>query len=437
MSLRNNLASKVLHSTIAGIFALSAQAGLAKSPTESANEFTVRMLKSLSSQKPKENIIFSPSSLSTAFSIVLAGASQNDQAIVLKSLGYEGMSLSDVLQDNKNFEKILSNTADYKITSKNSLYTNAKLDPDYKKTIETNLSAKNDLIDFQKSGASDIINKWAYTATDKKIKEIVKDNEISKLDFLALNATVFDAKWAFAKFDSPRSKTNFYSSTGDVTAQVDLMTSNPRISIAQKAYDKFTVYDVPYALDSQGQPMGSFVIILPQITNQAQIREAMMKGQEAKPLSVSLDEVIASLSSEKLASINNDIKNIRTSGRIGRILLNLPKFTSESTFGDELEKMMKDLGAESIFKRIDMSPMVEVSKKSMWSNSKIALIKQKAVIEVNEEGTKAAAVSAIGGFAESCPPPSVLVNRPFAYLVKDNVSGRVIFAGKFVNPSQK
>lgn len=413
---------------------LVSQVSLAQALDVSSHAFAVNMLKSLSAKSAGKNVVFSPSSLSTAMTTVLAGAGAADQKIVLKAMGYGDASIKEILEDSRRFEKSLVSEEGYRLVSKNALFTSVSLDASYKSLIETSLSAQNDVINFKKPESVTLINEWANKSTGGKIKEIVKAKEIEQLAFLSLNATVLEAKWAGGKFDSPRYEADFVSEEGKKIGKVKLMVSNPKIRIAQKSYDKFTVYEVPYAADAKGESQGSMMIILPTVKNEKEVRDSLWSANPVAPIVTPLAEALASLDAEKMAQIDKDFKAMRAAKEVYSILLNMPKFKAESDLGKELKDMLTEMGAGSIFQVIDVSPMVTDSAKDLWKKSIVALVKQKAVIEVAEEGTTAAAVSAIGGFPESCPPPSIYLNRPFAYLIKDAASGRIVFAGTFVSP---
>ncbi|MBL7543732.1 MAG: serpin family protein [Bdellovibrionaceae bacterium] len=419
---------------IALVTALLSHNTFAQALDVSSHAFAVRTLKHLSAKNTGKNIVFSPSSLSAAMVTILAGASEKDQKIVLKSMGYGDATIKEILEDSQRFEKSLVAEEGYRVVSKNALFTNVALDPKYKTQIESSLNAQNDVIDFTKPESAALVNEWANKSTDGKIKEIVKAQDISRLAFLSLNATMFEAKWANAKFDSPRMEADFVNEAGQKIGKVKMMVSSPRIRIAQKAYEKFKVYEIPYALDSKGESQGSMMIILPTIKNEKEVMASRWSEKPVAPIVTPLAEALASLDAEQIAQIDKDIKSMRAAKEVYSILLNMPKFKTESDFSDELKNMLTTMGAGSIFKQIDVSGMVVEKSKKRWSHSVVALVKQKAVIEVAEEGTTAAAVSAIGGFPESCPPPSVYLNRPFAYLIKDGATGRIVFAGTFVAP---
>ncbi len=416
---------------------------LAAEPKNAASDrFAVKLLQGLYNQTPNENIVLSPTSLSTVFTLVTAGAGVSDQKTVLKALGYDGATMAEVLKDNAAFEKSLVKSKDYSVSSKNLLFTNVALDAGYKSSAIKSLSAESALVDFTKPATAAAVNTWADKSTDGLIKEIVKPAEIEKLAFLGLNATFLDAKWG-EKFDSPYPQgVQFLSEDGkpmmaaSKPVKVQLMTSNPSLPIVAVEYPTFTVYDIPYKAGADGQPQGSFQILLPAMLNKADVEKAMWESKKVDPKLAPLSGVIASLSAQMIEQIGVDVAAKRAQ-RSRSFMLHIPKFKAEFTSeNDALKSLVTEWGAGSIFGSIDMSPMVAEGSKQLWSKSVIALIKQKAAIEVSETGTKAAAVSAIGGFPESCPPPQIYVDRPFAYLVKDTATGRIVFAGTYVDPTK-
>ncbi len=407
-----------------------------------ANKFAVKLFQGLQAAAPQENIVLSPTSLSTVFSLITAGAGTEDQKTILQALGYESASMRDVLKDAEVFEKSLANNKDYAVTSKNALFTNTTLDGTYRNTIETSLKASNAIVDFKKPETATTVNAWADKETNGLIKEIVKTDEIDTLAFLGLNATFLDAKWGVS-FDSPRR--NGMDFTGDdgkpmfdasgKPVKVPLMTSNPQLQVVEVEYPTFTVYDIPYKAGADGQPQGSFQVLLPKIVNEEEVRKALWTNAppvDAKMATVG--EIVGSLTEAAIDQINADIE-LKRAQRSRSFMIHIPKFKAEYTSEHStLKTLVSAWGAGSIFSQIDLAGMVSETAKTSWGRSRIALIKQKATIEVSETGTKAAAVSAIGGFPESCPPPQVYVNRPFAYLVRDAATGRIVFAGTYMNP---
>jgi serpin B len=107
----------------------------------------------------------------------------------------------------------------------------------------------------------------------------------------------------------------------------------------------------------------------------------------------------------------------------------LPKFRLawEDTLNDELQ----DLGMRQAFIG-DVARFTRLSR-SVGDHLYISFVKQKAFVDVNEVGTEAAAVTAVGVEATSLPP-SVRVDRPFVFAIRERLSGTVLFMGKIIEP---
>jgi serpin B len=111
--------------------------------------------------------------------------------------------------------------------------------------------------------------------------------------------------------------------------------------------------------------------------------------------------------------------------------LKLPRFKVE--WGAKLNDALKALGmGEAFDERANFSQMVKVSGDKLFISDVI----HKAVCEVNEEGTVAAAATAIGMATTSAPPPpfSMKVDRPFFFAIRDNKTGVILFMGSVTNP---
>jgi serpin B len=117
-----------------------------------------------------------------------------------------------------------------------------------------------------------------------------------------------------------------------------------------------------------------------------------------------------------------------------RVFVELPKFSLHSS--RELTDLLKGMGMEHAFSEVtaDFSGMVVDPDYAPWLRSAI----QEAVIEVDEEGTVAAAVTSAPGIVTlSSPPPAIQfrANRPFMFLVRDRQTGSILFAGRVADPT--
>jgi serpin B len=119
------------------------------------------------------------------------------------------------------------------------------------------------------------------------------------------------------------------------------------------------------------------------------------------------------------------LKEARTSS----LDLYMPKFTLDYEL--QLKETLIAMGMEEAFSdQADLSRMVE----GVSNGIAIGDVKHKTFIEVNEEGTEAAAVTSVDIVVTSMPP-SVYVNKPFLFMIREKSTGTVLFIGKIMNPA--
>jgi serpin B len=111
------------------------------------------------------------------------------------------------------------------------------------------------------------------------------------------------------------------------------------------------------------------------------------------------------------------------------VRLSLPKFKFES--GYELKPILSTLGMPIAF-----SNQADLSRMSGKKDLKIDEVFHKAFVEVSEEGTEAAAATAVVVVRKSFSIPiDFIANRPFLFIIRENASGNILFIGRMVNPT--
>jgi serpin B len=140
---------------------------------------------------------------------------------------------------------------------------------------------------------------------------------------------------------------------------------------------------------------------------------------------VSLKTFYEKLNAENWQQWMNQFNNFDNSG--GEVLISLPRFKLE--YAIDLKDALKALGMEIAFTK-------EANFSGMTSSSvSIDKIKHKTFVEVNEEGTEAAAVTEVGGVRSG--PIEMNVNRPFFFAIRDNQTGSILFVGSIVEPKEE
>lgn len=360
--------------------------------------FGFKLFSEILKQQPNQNIFVSPTSVAIALAMTYTGASGETQQAMAKTLELQGMPLTEVQQAYANLRLTLENPdPNVKLSVANSLWARKDIDfkPEFLQTNQKFFGAQVTDLDFTDSQASQQINQWVSQKTNGKINQIVDRLQPDDLLFL-VNAIYFKGNWS-AEFN-PRltQQRPFYLSRGQKTHPMMSQTGDYRYLET----NEFQAISLPY---SQGR--FSLYVFLP------------------KPNST-LNTFYQQLNPQTWEQWMRQFRK-----RDGTIVL--PRFKLE--YGIELSNALKALGMGVAFdaQTADFSAMSAVA-------AKIDQVKHKTFVEVNEEGTEAAAVTSVGIRATSIQMPTepfqMTVDRPFFCVIRDNQSGTVLFMGSIVNP---
>ncbi len=240
-------------------------------------------------------------------------------------------------------------------------------------------------------------NDWVAEETEGKVKDLLAPGVIEDSTRLVLtNAIYFNASWLW-QFNPRDTKVRPFHLAGGDTLGVPMMTETSKEFYGYANGDGYQAVDVPYSWGEM-----SMTILLPD------------EG--------ALEEFEGSLDSEMLSRIIDDIE-------IDYITLTMPLFEFESQFslGDTLAKMgMPDAFGGGA----DFSGMT--GSRDLW----ISEVVHKAFVSVDEEGTEAAAATAVvvPTSGPTKEPIAVTVDRPFIFLIRDIGTGAVLFLGRVSNP---
>jgi serine protease inhibitor len=258
---------------------------------------------------------------------------------------------------------------------------------------ETHFDAEVRDLDFDDPKSVDIINDWVSGNTEGKIKEILTEIP-PEIVMLLINAIYFNGDWT-AQFDPDNTHNEpFYLSDG-TTTECKMMEQENTVRFL--ATEDFSAIELPY-----GDGDFSMVILLP---NQG----------------VELDAVIDLFSDENW---NTWIASFYEAD----LQLKIPKFELE--YEIKLNDVLKALGMSIAFDG-DLADFTGINRDG---NLYIDFVKHKTYVRVDEEGTEAAAVTVVGIGVTGGPSPSFVVDRPFAFVIRESHSGTLLFMGKIVKP---
>jgi len=360
------------------------------------NDFSINLLESID-KSANGSYIMSPLSLQFVLGMILDGAQGQTADEICEVLGFGAGDVAAVDEYSKSLMEQLPKL-DKKTTIKiaNSIVVNKdyNLLSSYKKTVSNYYEAYVESVDF--SNTASVVNKinnWCSRNTNGLIPEII-DNLPSNTIACLLNALYFKGKWD-KDFEKSNTVEEDFTDEASVKSKVKMMKQYERFAYSWE--DSFQTISLPY-----GNGAYSMVVMLPNDGHKISEIPSFLKkyGWDAFRQEFSYREVE----------------------------LWLPKF--ETTFEIELTDMLAKMGMPTAFtSAADFSLMAEAPLC-------IDLIKQKAIIKVDEQGSEAAAVTiGIAKATAAGPDPDGPVifhaDHPFLYFITEDSTGAILFAGRY------
>lgn len=367
----------------------------------SANtKFGFKLFSKLSKQnKDKSNIFVSPSSIAIALAMTYNGASGSTKEAMAKTLELQGLTTEEINSSNRALKSLLENIdPEVKLTIANSLWANkdVKFKPEFLQRNLNFYSAKVTNLNFRDPSSPEIINNWVNENTNGKINLIVEKIEPAQVLYL-INAIYFKGRWT-NEFD-PKQTANYpFNLTSGQPQQLPMMSQTGKYRYYEN--EQFQAVSLPYGKDGKV----SFYIFLPKQNS-------------------SLEYFTQNLNSE-----NWDKWMTQFSKRKG--FIRLPRFKIDYEIA--LNNALKALGmGEAFSNSANFSEMGD-------GNFAISEVKHKTFVEVNEEGTEAAAATSVGialtAAIQEPEPFRMIVDRPFFCAIRENQTGSVLFMGSIVEP---
>ncbi|XP_053198037.1 serpin peptidase inhibitor, clade B (ovalbumin), member 1, like 3 isoform X1 [Scomber japonicus] len=378
-------------------------------PLSKANtEFSLALLKKLSDNDGKANIFFSPFSISSALAMVLLGARGNTATQMSECLKTKNLQ-DDV---HASFAKVLNELnkpdAPYALSVANRLYGEQSYQfvEDFVAQTRKHYNAELESVDFIASSeaARVNINTWVEKKTQDKIKDLLAAGVVDGLTKLVLvNAIYFKGNW---------NKRFQESSTCDAKFRLNKNESKPVKMMHQKT--KFPLTFIPEA--------------------NCQILELPYKGKELSMLiflpmdiednSTGLEKMEQQLTYENFVEWTRPDMMDEIEVQVG-----LPRFKMEEKY--DMKNVLTSMGMVDAF---DMAKS-DFSGMSPANDLVLSKVVHKAFVEVNEEGTEAAAATAAIMMLRCAMRPTTFVaDHPFLFFIRHNPSMSVLFAGRYCSP---
>ncbi|KAL1214168.1 Serpin-ZX [Cardamine amara subsp. amara] len=377
------------------------------------NEVSMSLAKQVITTVSKgSNVIFSPASINVILSIIAAGSTGATKDQILSFLKFTSTDqlnafssdiVSVVLADG-------SVNGGPKLSAANGVWIDKSLSfkPSFAKLLEDSYKATSNQADFQTKAVEVIgeVNSWAEKETNGLINEVLPEGSADNMTKLIFaNALYFKGTWN-EKFDQSLTKEGEFHLLDGTQVTAQFMTSEKKQCVS--SYDGFKVLGLPY-LQGEDKRQFSMYFYLPDVNN---------------GLSDLLEKIVSTT-----GFLDSHIP--RQKVKIGEF--KIPKF--KFSFGFEASDVLKGLGLTSPFSDEDgLTEMVE----EMGKNLCVSSIFHKACIEVNEEGTEAAAASAgvikLRGVLMEEDEIDFVADHPFLLVVTENITGVVLFIGQVLDP---
>ena len=352
------------------------------------------------------NLFLSPYSISSALAMTYAGAMGPTAEEMARTLHFpaNGQALDAGFAGLHTLIDGGAEERPYQLAAANALWGQQGLHyrPDFLKRTEASYGATLHPMDFagDPEAARKTINAWVEKLTRDKIKDLLGPSDVTRqTDLILTNAIYFKGAWA-TPFPKPATKDEDFGD-GRKTIPVPTMHVIDQFGYLEDPAEGLQALNLPYV----GNAL-SMVVLLPKKPDGLPALEAAITGEK-------LEGWLAKLASR-------------------RVDVSLPRFKLECGF--ELANALGSLGMKSAF-----GPEADFSGMTTDRRLFLSAVIHKAFADVNEEGTEAAAATAVvmmRAMARPVPQPPVVfkADHPFLFLIRDVRSGSILFMGRVTNP---
>jgi serine protease inhibitor len=365
----------------------------------STNDFAFNLMHHINEDEPGNSFFISPLSVAYALSMTSNGAAGSTRDSIMRAMSFDSISTEAI---NASFstltEFLYSLDNKTKINVANSIWYEQTLhiQASFESLVQEYYSGKAKGLDFRDQGSKDIVNNWIENETGGKIKNMIGEIPAGTVMFL-VNAIYFKSDWTY-RFDKNKTGKGDFTLDNGQTILVDMM-ENDGMKIKHYQDDNISLVDLPY-----GNEQFAMTIITP-------------RG------SLTTDDLVKGLTSEQYSNWMKRTDSLS-------VTLFMPKFSLE--YKTDLKKPLSGMGMSNAFSDgADLSNLF-IEKLPLA----ITAVLHKARIDVDEEGTEAAAATVVevGETAAISDPLKIVINHPFLFFIHERYSNTILFYGKMMNP---
>ncbi|CAO2595715.1 Serpin B9 [Lemmus lemmus] len=371
--------------------------------SEANGTFAIHLLKTLCQNNPSKNVCYSPVSVSSALAMVLLGAKGDTAVQISQTLG-----LNTEEDIHRGFQWLLNNLnkpyQKYLLRMANRIFAEntCELLPTCKESCLQFYHSELEQLSFAKDPQESRkhINTWVSKQTEGKIPELLSEDSVNSDTRLVLvNALYFKGRW-HQLFDKENTMEMPFKINKSEKRPVQMMCQEDTFNIAYVNEVQAQVLEMPY----EGKEL-SLVVLLPDD-------------------GVDLSKVENNLTFEKLTAWTKPDFMKSTD-----VEVSFPKF-----------KLQEDYDMESVFQHLGMVDVFQDGKADLSGMSPerdlcVSKCVHKSVVEVNEEGTEAAASTMVSVLKLSCViAPTFCADHPFLFFIRHNETNSLLFCGRFSSP---
>ena len=352
----------------------------------------------------EENMFMSPFCVAAVLGMTCTGAKGNTARQIRTALRIHD---NEVLfsKDFGPIFKAVKGNENYTLEAANRIYVanNYKLLDRFQSTLKNHFEAEAQRVDFADDDSRVNINKWVEQRTRGNIQELLKPGMVGEDSRIVLvNAIYFKGGWLEPFEKRSTCKQPFYLGSNQTKIQVDMMHRNGEMQTGDLPELNARVLELPY----KGRDLSMFIILPNKLDGLAQL-ESKLEYSEV-------------------------LDNLTRCTRKANLEISIPKFKIESDLN--LKEHLEALGITDLFQdgKADLSTIN--GNRDLFVEDVV----HKAIVEVNEEGTEAAAATAaimIRCMSASRRAEPFVADHPFIFVIRDNRKSLILFIGRLSNPA--
>jgi serpin B len=370
---------------------------------QSSNEFGVELFTRVC-EAENRNLMLSPLSASTALTMLLNGCGGDSYSQLQGTLKYpEGMTIGDINEAYRSLvDQLLNADPKVKLALANAIFyhNSFSVKPPFLATMDKDFNATAEALDFMAPSALKTINKWASDNTNGKIPEVLDEIDPDAVMFI-MNALYFNGDWSYQFDKSLTQERPFYPDGGST---IDVNTMNGEVGSRVVYGNGFKAIEMPY-----GRTNFTMTVIVPEGT---------------------LKDFYSSFTAPEWEELTSDLDGI---DEFDKVIVFMPRFSLE--YEKNLNHYLMSMGMIDAFSPF-LADLSGISDKKIY----VSFVKQNTFVEVDEEGTEAAAVTTIGVFGTTSgtgpSSPVFVIDKSFVFAIRERTTNALLFIGQVLNPEE-